>query len=337
MSLYIRSIFATLVGTVHVTLRSYTDIVRRPNRIAMNIWLTRLPSELSTPLQFTTLSITEQPFCSTRPDPGAVLKLLQACPRLESFTLSGWMDAEAHISPHLPVVSLPRLHTMNLRRTTLARAILSNINAPSLSKLYLAHLNVNHRVDSEFYEPGDSEDEAHDFSQSPWSDQATGMGLRRLIARCSPPIKTLEMDFSDMRNKDFIYVYDHLTELENFLIVGSDMSNAVIRLLKPFDEAGLVDSSSTILTTEETDHDLCLSPSPSSSIRLPHLRNLELYNCHRMSGDAVVETLMQRVRYTDRFTPADTMKELIIADCDQFTAGHEELLMKELGRRFRSD
>lgn len=303
----------------------------------MNIWLTRLPNEISTPLQFTTLSITEQSLCSTLPDPAAVLGLLQACPRLESFTLSGWKNPEVHEFHNLPVVSLPRLHTMHLRRTTLARAILSNVDVPSLSKLYLANLNVSYNVGSEFYEPGDSEDEAHDYSQSPWSDQATGMGLRNLITRCSPPIKTLEMDFSDMRTKDFIYVFDRLTQLEDFLIVASDMSNAVIRLLKPYDEAALADSSSWTSTSQETDHDTCLSPSPSLSVRLPRLRNLELYNCHRMSGDAVVETLMQRVRYTDRFTPADTMQELIIDDCDLFKAGHEEILSKEFGRRFRLD
>ncbi|KAF9077624.1 hypothetical protein BDP27DRAFT_1282619 [Rhodocollybia butyracea] len=302
-----------------------------PNRIAMSISLSQLPQpELMTPirLQFTTLSITEGPIRSSHPAPAAVLGLLRSCPQLESFTLSGWMHTEIEGSHSLPVVSLPRLHTLHLRRTTLARAILSNVDVPALSKLYLVNLNVSHRITPDFFDPGDSEDEAHDYSQSPWSDQATGMGLRNLITRCNPPIKTLEMDYSDMRTKDFIYAVEKLTELEDFLIVASDLSNTVIKLLKPYDEA-------TPISGEPEDP--CLSPSPSLTIRLPYLRNLELYNCHRVSGDAIVETLMQRVKYTDRFTPKDTIQELVIADCEQFTAQHEEFLMKEMGPRFRLD
>jgi hypothetical protein len=303
-----------------------------PNRIAMNVWLTQLPqTEIITPLQFTTLSITEQSIRSTRADPAAILGLLQSCPQLQNFTLSGWMDGEVPISHRLPVVSLPRLHTMHLRRTALARTILSHINAPALTKLYLAHLNVTHRLSPEFFEPGDSEDEANDYSQSPWSDQATGMGLRSLISRCDPPLKTLEMDFSDMRTKDFIYIFEHLTELEDFLIVASDMSNTVLKLLKPYDETAIAANTSSV------DEDPCLSPAPSLSVRLPHLRNLELYNCHRISGDAIVETLMQRVKYTDRFTPKDTMQEIVIADCEQFRPQHEEMLVKQMGPRFRLD
>ncbi|KAJ4482185.1 hypothetical protein J3R30DRAFT_3699562 [Lentinula aciculospora] len=308
-----------------------------PNRIAMNIWLTKLPQrELMTALRFTSLSITEQSPHSTRPDSTAVLVMLKSCPLLESFTLSGWMDADVHGSHLPPVVSLPRLHTMHLRRTTLARAILSHVNAPVLRTLYLANLNIGHRISPESFEPGDSEDEAHDYSQSPWTDQATGMGLRNLIARCNPPIKSLEMDYSDMRTKDFIYVFEHLTELEDFLIVASDMSNTVIRLLKPYDEAALAAQSNAALTSEEND-DPCLSPAPSLTVRLPHLRNLELYNCHRISGDTIVETLMQRFKYTDRFTPENTMEELIISECEQFRFQHQDMLAKEMGPRFKSD
>ncbi|KAJ3747314.1 hypothetical protein DFH05DRAFT_1479418 [Lentinula detonsa] len=308
-----------------------------PNRIAMNIWLTQLPrAELLTPLQFTSLSITDQPPHSTRPDAAAIFGLLESCPQLESFTLSGWMDAEVYGSHVLPVVSLPRLHTMNIRRTTLARVLLSNINAPALSKLYLAYLNNSHRISPEFSERGDSEDEAQDYSQSPWSDQATGMGLRNLIARCNPPIKSLEMDYSDMRTKDFIYVFEHLTELEDFLITASDMSNTVIRLLKPYDEAALAANPHAASTSEGSHDDLCLSPAPSLSVRLPHLRNFELYNCHRISGDAIVETLMHRVKYTDRFTPKDTLEEVVISDCEQCGLQHQDVLIKEIGSRFRT-
>jgi hypothetical protein len=306
-----------------------------PNRITMNVWVTQLPQTEVMPLQFTSLSITEQSFPSMHPDPAAVLRLLQSCPQLQSFTLNGWMNAEISSFHSLPVVSLPHLHTMHLFGTTLVRAILSNIDAPALTKLYLTRLNVSHGVSPDILEPGDSDDEANDYSQSPWSDQATGMGLRNLIARCNPPIKSLEMDFSDMRTKDFIYVFDHLTNLEDFLIVASDMSNTVLKLLKPY--SAMPNSSSGSTDIDDDDDDPCLSPVPSLSVRLPHLQNLELYNCHRISGDTIVETLMQRVRYTDRFTPENTIKELVIADCEQFTAQHEEMLMKEMGPRLRLD
>ncbi|KAJ3716961.1 hypothetical protein C8R42DRAFT_677776 [Lentinula raphanica] len=307
-----------------------------PNRIVMNIWLTQLPrAELLGPLRFTSLSITDQSPHSTRPDSAAILGLLKSCPHLESFTLSGWMNPDVSGSQSLPIVSLPRLLTMNLRRTTFTRVILSHINAPMLSKLYLTDLNMSHHVPSDVFEPGDSEDEAGDYSQSPWSDQATGMGLRNLIAHCHPPLKTLEMDYSDMRTKDFIYMFDHLTELEDFLITASDMSNTVIRLLKPYDESAMVAALNAASTSEEGRYDPCLSPVPSQSIRLPHLRNLELYNCHRISGDAIVETLMQRVKYTDRFTSKDTLEEIVVSDCDQFSIQHRDMLVKEMGPRFR--
>ncbi|KAF5389334.1 hypothetical protein D9757_003502 [Collybiopsis confluens] len=312
-----------------------------PNRIAMNVWLTQLSQArmLTPPLPFTSLSITEQSlrFRSPGADPSAVLNLLQLCPQLESFTLSGWMDPSLPVSHHLPIVSLPSLHTVHLRRTTMTRAVLSHIDAPAITKLYLTNLNVTYSISPDYFEPGDSEDEANDYSQSPWSDHATGMGLRRLISRCHPPIKTLEMDFSDMRTKDFVYTFEHLTELEDFLIVASDMSNTVLNLLKPYDDgAPLASQTRSAVSTLPSDEDPCMSPTAPSIklVRLPHLRNLELYNCNGISGDAIVETLMQRLKYTDRFTPENTLQEIVISSCDQFGAEHRDMVSKKMGSRF---
>ncbi|TFY73216.1 hypothetical protein EWM64_g10796, partial [Hericium alpestre] len=56
-------------------------------------------------------------------------------------------------------------------------------------------------------EEGDSDDEWPDFSQSPYSDHATGMGVRSLLRRSNPPLRVLEMDYADMRTKDFRWLF----------------------------------------------------------------------------------------------------------------------------------
>ncbi|KAK7469166.1 hypothetical protein VKT23_003657 [Stygiomarasmius scandens] len=279
-----------------------------PNRINMHIQLSKLPTFLH-PLRFTSISITEHMHTHTKSS--AVLSFLQACPHVQHFCLVGVILEDDHSTEQLPVVHLANLKTLQLRSTCLTRSILSSVDAPNLNALYLSHLNVDFRLPGTYYDNGDSDDEANDFSQSPWSDHATGMGLRALISRCNPPIKTLEMDFSDMRTKDFIWVFDRLTQLEDFSIVASDMSNTVIKLLRPFKSG------------EEEE------------IRLPKLRTLELYNCHRLSGEVVVDTLISRVKYTDRYTPEDTMKEIAIVECDRFMEEHGQVLRKEIGTRVR--
>ncbi|KAF9454719.1 hypothetical protein P691DRAFT_804065 [Macrolepiota fuliginosa MF-IS2] len=281
----------------------------------MNVWMYKLPSPQSlAPLRFTCISITEGSFGAVFSQPRPVLEFLQACPELESFYFSGWPHDEDLSTEKLPVVSLPRLHTLHLKSTCSARAYLSSLNTPHLRNLYLAHLNVDFKLQGEYNEPGDSDDEAGDYSQSPWSDQATGMGLRKLIHRCKPPIKVLEMDFSDMRTKDFRYIFDRLPDLEEFRIVASDMSDTVIRLFKP----NIRDDGSV-------------------EIRAPRLRQLKLYNCQRLTGDAIVGALVSRVAFTDKNTQGNTLAEVAIVGCEGFAGVHEVSLERTLRKRLRFD
>lgn len=286
-----------------------------PFSYIMNAWMYKLPSpQVLAPLRFTYVSITEGSFGAVYAQPRSVLEFLQACPEMESFYFSGWPHDEDLSGEKLPVVSLPKLHTLHLKSTCSARAYLSSLDTPQLRNLYLAHLNVDFKLQGEYNEPGDSEDEAGDYSQSPWSDQATGMGLRKLIHRCKPPIKVLEMDFSDMRTKDFRYVFDRLPDLEEFRIVASDMSDTVVRLFKPiFLEDGSVE------------------------LRAPRLRQLKLYNCQRLTGSAIVSALELRVTYTDKNTQGDTLAEVAIVGCEGFTGTHGAMLERTLRNRLRFD
>ncbi|KAJ3763285.1 hypothetical protein EV360DRAFT_78447 [Lentinula raphanica] len=216
---------------------------------------------------------------------------------------------------------------MILWSTVVGCVILSHINAPALSRLCLIDLNIDMQVSSDSYESGDSEDEVHDHSRSPRSDQATGMGLRKLIAHCNPSLKVLNMFHSDMRTKDFIYVFDHLTELEELRITASDMSDTVVKILKPYDEVAPVDVSATTWSP----------PAPPQHVRLPHLRYLTLRNCPRISGDAIVETLVQRVDHTDRYTPKDTLEKVVVSRCAQLDNQHCDMLARRMGHdRFSS-
>jgi hypothetical protein len=286
-----------------------------PFAFMMNVWVTKLPSHtVMAPLRFTTVSITEGSFGAISAHPRSVLEFLQACPDLQCFYFSGWPHDEDMSSEKLPVVTLPNLHTLQFKSTCSARAYLSCLNTPVLQNLHLAHLNVDFTLQGDYHDPGDSEDEAGDYSQSPSSDQATGMGLRKLIHRCSPPLKVLEMDFSDMRTKDFRYIFDRLTDLEEFRIVASDMSDKVVRLLKPnFLEDGSV------------------------QLRLPRLRNFRLYNCQRLSGNAIVSALVPRLAYTDGNSQTPTLEEVAIVGCDGFTGANEVQLERILRSRLRYD
>jgi len=140
------------------------------------------------------------------------------------------------------------------------------------------------------------------------------MGLRKLIQRSHPPLKVLEMDFSDMRTKDFHYIFDRMTHLEEFCIVASDMSDKVIQLLKPkFSEDGTV------------------------HLRLPHLRILHLYNCPRLSGSAIVSALTARLTYTDNNLGSQTLSEVAIVACDGLSSTHEAQLERLLHSRLQYD
>lgn len=282
----------------------------------MQVWLYQLPrSRLLAPLRFTTVNIMEELFSDIHSQPIDILDFLSACPELETFYYTGWHHIDDPPTEPHPVVSLPNLHTLQLKSTCMARSILSSLYTPRLTSLYLAHLNVELELRGEYHEEGDSEDDAHDFSQSPSSDHATGMGLRKLISRSHPPLVVLDMDFSDMRTKDFKYLFDRLPFLREFLIVASDMSDTVIQLLRPFTLPG---EDGTIHT------------------RLPRLESLGLYNCQRLSGDAIVEALSVRIRHTDNEPPGtNTLMDVAISACEKFTSEHGYRLAELLGTRLR--
>jgi hypothetical protein len=281
---------------------------------ALNLWIAKLPSPRLLPsLHFVHVTIAEGGEGGLHTQPIEILEFLTACPELESFFLSGYIHNDP-IYDLLPIVDLPNLITLHLKSTSFARAILSSLYTPRLQNLYLAHLNVDYELNSYYQEDGDSEDEAHDYSQSPSSDRATGMGLRALINRSHPPIRVLEMDFCDMRTKDFGYLFDRLPHLEEFHIVASDMSDKVIGLFRPY-----------------------YSPAENAMmVRLPSLRKLKLTNCQRVSGIALVDEIGKRVQYTDRECPAQSLWEVSISGCDGFRTHDRFLLSAVLGNRLRS-
>ncbi|KAK0464577.1 uncharacterized protein EV420DRAFT_1050826 [Desarmillaria tabescens] len=287
-----------------------------PGEAVMNVWMTGLPPSRSLPpLHFTTITIVDTSF-QIHLTASAILDFLGACPELRTLDFEAYIYSDERDSLPSPMVSLPYLSFLSLKSTSLTRAILSSINAPNLSELYLSYLNVDFDILIEGHDNGDSEDEANDFSRSPSSDHATGMGLRKLISRCNPPIRILEMDYSDMRTKDFLYVFDHLVTLEDFVIVASDMSDTVIRHLRPF----------------------WANNGTEMQVRLPLLQRLVLLHCHRLTGDIVVDVMKSRVQYTDRLSsPAATLSELMVSECEGFTDSHAQLLRKELGNRFKDE
>ncbi len=138
------------------------------------------------------------------------------------------------------------------------------------------------------------------------------MGLRALINRCFPPIHVLEMDFCDMRTKDFLYIFDRLTYLRDFHIVASDMSDKVISLFRPY-----------------------VSSRTTKALRLPSLRKLKLTNCQRLSGSAIVEALVERVNWADKESPLQSLWEVSIIGCDGFKQWDRHILSTVLGNRLR--
>ncbi|KAL0580097.1 hypothetical protein V5O48_001873 [Marasmius crinis-equi] len=292
----------------------------------------------------TTLNLSEHSV-TLHISPSSLLSFLTATPNLQKLTFVGWIHADRHApSSTLPVAHLPKLNTLQLRSTCLARSILSCLYVPGLERLELAHLNVDFEMPlpgvedvggafvSEAFEQGDSEDEAGDFSQSPWSDRSTGMGLRALMRRSNPPLKVLSMDFTDMRTKDFIWLFPRLEHLEEFAIVASDMSDTVIKLLKPHHEIEIVMPA----TFDAMDMDM--DTARGMRLILPKLKTLELYNCHRLTGEALVDVLVRRAQYTDALPEANTntLKNLAIVGCDGFWHRHAQVVLKELGSEERN-
>lgn len=358
------------------TFKPYT-ISLTSNLLFMTVMLSKLPSPLTlSPLRFVTLSVSESPLTlNVRPDD--LLQFLTVCPELEFFSFTGSVS-EPVITPEdirrpPPIVSLPRLRSLVLHSTLATRILLSHIHTPALQELYLEHLNVDFdfpvlnpylpppsrsptvsspspdvppespEIGSDTsasgvmssptpteislpssshlafgfecaLEDGDSDDEFSDFSQSPRSDHATGMGLRSLFGRSSPPLRVLEMDYADMRTKDFAWLFSRAESLTEFRIVASDMADRVIRMLAP-------DMDGTVL--------------------LPKLRSLELINCHRLNGRAIVEAICERARMTDgpiiegRTIDVHPLEDVAILRCADFTTNDGLELAEVLGERLR--
>jgi len=163
----------------------------------------------------------------------SILCLLAKCPALEFFSFRGWYIFEPRSHP-LEIVDLPHLRELHLAQTFHQRIILSHLSTPKLETLRLSWLNRPDSLIDESYQPDLSEDNADpvEFSQSPYTDILTGVGLRTLIRRCMPPIRVLDMDFADARcPNDFVWLFAHLPALATFRIVGSDMSDNVLSAL----------------------------------------------------------------------------------------------------------
>ena len=355
------------------TFKPYT-ISLTSNLLYMTVIMSKLPSPLTlSPLRFVTLSIKESPLTlSIRPDD--LLRFLTVCPELEFFSFAGTMSEPVITSEDIlhppPIVSLPRLRSLILHGTLATRIILSCLHTPALRELYLERLNVDFEfpvlnpylplpsrkaVDplldpsqsssaepqtstSELPSPpsptenlhlpsrslafgfecaledGDSDDGFSDFSQSPHSDHATGMGLRSLLSRSSPPLTVLKMDYADMRTKDFAWLFSRARSLTDFRIVASDMADRVVRML---------------------------APDANGKMLLPRLRSLELVNCQRLSGAAVVEAIRARALATDgHVTHGQTadvfpLEDVAVVRCANFTINDGLELAEVLGERFR--
>ena len=74
-------------------------------------------------------------------------------------------------------------------------------------------------------------------------------------------------------------------------------------------------------------------------VRMPKLSALELWNCQRLTGNAVVEALGARVQYTDKVANRNAyskLSDVAILACANFTPQHSEMLARVLGTRLRS-
>ena len=269
-----------------------------------------------------------------------MLAFLTCTPLLESLHFAGWTQEGAPIAAGvLTPVHLPRLRFLLLRTTVSIRALLAHLHVPALRELHLEHTNVDFALRTEPYvaaapvpDEGESEDEAHDFSQSPWSDHATGMGLRALLRRSRPPLEVLHMDYADMRTKDFRWAFDRLATLREFRIIGSDMSDRVLAMLAPFRKRRLAFG---LPDAEAEDGE---ARRGAWAVRLPNLETLSIWHCQRISGDAVVNTLRDRVTFTDLAAAegmGETLESVTVVGCSEFLFDHAQALSDSLGERLR--
>jgi len=140
------------------------------------------------------------------------------------------------------------------------------------------------------------------------------MGLRSLLSRSSPPLNVLEMDYADMRTKDFAWLFSRAQSLTDFKIVASDMADRVVRML---------------------------APNANGTMLLPRLRSLELVNCQRLSGTAIIEAIRARARATDGHIPEGQavdvfpLEDVAVVRCANFTIDDGLELAGVLGERLR--
>lgn len=309
-----------------------------PPELSLHFAVYALPLEsVMKPIPVKSLCITEFSLDVTTDVP-RLLNFLRSTPLLETLLFSGWPQEGDPIQPgQLALVKLAHLRTLVIRSTVSVRAILSHIDAPSLEELYLEHTNVDFELRTEPYvvhqspaDEGDSDDEAHDFSQSPCSDYATGMGLRTLLKRSRPPLQLLHMDYADMRTKDFRWCFEHLEHLREFRIVGSDMSDRVVAMLAPYRRRVLAFGLANPRDVED--------PRGSWAVRLPSLRNLAVCSCQRVSGNALVEALRERVAFTDRAAEegrGETLESVAVVGCSDFLFQHGQALEEVFGERMK--
>jgi hypothetical protein len=291
----------------------------RPNDLSISLSVFKLPSALPYSLPFTRLILTEDSSACTS-HPRDLLTFLQFCPNLTTLRWAAW-SFEFSTMDGLPnMVTLPHLRMLEVGTTLVFRDFMSRLHLPALETLVLANLNVHHPLPTllSYSEEGDSDDEAADFSQSPCSDHATGMAIRGLIHRSKPPLKTLEMDYVDMRTKDFRWCFERLDGLTHFRIVGSDMSNTVISLLKPIQD---LDGNTRLL--------------------LPNLTNLELVGALRLSGRAIVSAIHDRIFHIQKAShprghmpTAAPFKRVKVSRCPGVLPDDEADLEFFLGARF---
>lgn len=145
--------------------------------LSMNVSVATLPpANLLTPMQFTTLNVTELSL-EVYLQPTQLLDFLIMCPRLEKIYFSGGLHDEV-VEEKLQVVHLPHLRILVIRNTCFQRTILSALDAPVLKELHLQNLNLDFELrHNSTIEDGDSDEEDPDYSRSPWSDHHTGISL----------------------------------------------------------------------------------------------------------------------------------------------------------------
>ncbi|KAH9847934.1 hypothetical protein C2E23DRAFT_846319 [Lenzites betulinus] len=306
--------------------------------LTMHLSIYALPlASAMKPIPIVSLYISEYTLDVTT-DVVRMLNFLRCLPLLETFHFAGWPQEGEPILPGLlQPVRLMKLRSLLLRSTCSVRAILAHLDAPALEELYLEHTNVDFELRTDPYvaqqsppEEGESDDEAHDFSQSPWSDHATGMGLRALLRRSRPPLRVLHMDYADMRTKDFRWCFDRLDRLREFRIVGSDMSDRVVGMLAPVRRRWLTFGIANARAADD--------PRGVWEVRLPSLTKLAIWHCQRVSGDALVQALRERVRFTDWAAEEGrmaTVESVAIVGCSEFLHHHGQLLADTLGERLR--